>query len=276
VASTYEQINAQGYSYIPFPHLDFTWKGYTWFSAQSQSWFEYWTFYNQGDTVIDNTTYHKIAANTYLREDSLKRVYFTNRNFAMNEKLLYDFSLSAGDTLRSGQTTFQIDSVDTIEYQGVLRRTLYSHWHNGALRGNDVWIEGIGSNRGPLGVWHMYSGPGHHSVLCQASENSFVKFHTNDELANNCSYYSSSEEPSFLSYHIYPNPTNDKLIINPENHAAIDVSVYDISGNCLLVQKNVFSFPAGISIKHLSQGYYILKLINPEGISFSSRFVITK
>lgn len=264
---------SQSYTYAPFPVNNFVWEGYTYFSAQSQSWVEYWTYSNQGDTVVNGITYHKIASGTFTREDSLMRVYLSSNLFSANEKLLYDFSLSVGDTLLSGQTTFVIDSVDTITYYNTIRKTLYSHWINGALRGNDVWIEGIGSNRGPLGVWHMYSGPGHNSVLCSAKENNDIKFQRNDGVSNNCSHFSGLDE---ISLSLYPNPVANAITISSENSAELDVFIYDAMGNNLFTQKNVESFPYRVSISHFPKGCYVLKVMNKIGTTTCRRFIVDR
>ena len=270
---------AQSYVYRPFPVTDFTWKGFTSFGAQSQSWISYWTYYNQGDTILGNFTYHKIASNTYTREDSIKRVYFTSAAFALDEKLLYDFSLVAGDTMLSGQTRFQIDSVDTLDYYGVSRRTLYSHWHVGALSGTDIWMEGIGSYQGPLGVWHMFSGPGHSSVLCKASESSIVKFERNDMEATICSNFDSLDETSPLVIHLSPNPANQTITLIAEESASSDpfnVLVYDITGACVRnIQPNSIR-SLTIPVNDLSPGYYVVKVSNGNHHLAAKGFIIAR
>ena len=270
---------AQSYIYHPFPDTDFTWKGFTSFGAQSQSWISYWTYYNDGDTLVDNLTYHKIASNTYFREDSVKRVYLTNGAFALTEKLLYDFSLVAGDTMLSGQTRFQIDSVDTVDYYGVSRRILYSHWQNGGLSGKDIWMDGIGSYQGPLGVWHMFSGPGHSSVLCKAIESSIVKFERNDMAAITCSNFDSLDETSPLVIQLSPNPANQTIRLTAEKSASsepFNVLVYDITGACVRnIQPNSIR-SLTIPVNDLSPGYYVIKVSNSNHYLAAKGFIIAR
>jgi hypothetical protein len=111
-----------------------------------------------GDTVIGSYNY-QIISGYFIRRDSVGRVF---EYFSNSEKILYNFSLQAGDTLELGNyfdysylnVTAYIDSTDSImiDYP---RKRLYLHYvglNGGTFQ--DIWIEGIGS------MWSDFLFPG--------------------------------------------------------------------------------------------------------------------
>jgi len=115
------------------------------------------------DTVISGLTYHKLyksADMTFdeseycgaLREDATHKVYYMAAD-ASTARMIYDFSMVVGDTLRSQTTPHTaegiVDNIDTVTIDGIHHmrwnfRTMTAPvgtvWPGGA------WIEGIGNS----------------------------------------------------------------------------------------------------------------------------------
>lgn len=115
--------------------------------------------YFSGDTIINGLTYAKAYNVGYsqcfplgyagaLRNDSINRkVYFVEVD-STNEKLLYDFNLSIGDSIPqlNPYTVIYVTSIDSILINGTyLRRFAFSYI--GGSNGSYI-IEGIGSMTG--------------------------------------------------------------------------------------------------------------------------------
>lgn len=197
---------AQAYTYQPFPDSNFTWKGY--FIIQppmgSSSYINDWTCRMKGDTTFNKLVYHIVGGLGYLREDSTKKVYYIKyADTTFHEILLYDFSLSTGDTLHSEGYNYVITAVDTPLYQGLPRRTLHVDYSGS----KDVWIEGIGSSQSPIFWWwhYYYSVLYHASAICTAVQGTTTVFQKNND--TNCDQYYLDVNPiSSGNLLLFPNP----------------------------------------------------------------------
>jgi len=123
----------------------------------------------KGDTVIGEYTYKRLFKDDTcigaMRENN-KRVYFYDDE-ENREIIQYDFNLGI-----DGKQDFKDDSdwllgtidshIDTIEYVGIPRRTLYLYTVDSNatddtpayIRNGTAWIEGIGNNHFP--IWYDY------------------------------------------------------------------------------------------------------------------------
>ena len=72
-----------------------------------------------------------------------------------------------------------------------------------------------------------------------------------------------------LIKNIYPNPVKDKLIVELNNHqnSSLDIKIYSIFGKELLTLANR-NYNQHLDLNHLSSGYYILSVFNPENNQF--------
>ena len=159
-------------AYIPFPtqlaqwNCSY-WEG--WYNSPSDMGTESdkFSYVTDGDTIFNSVTYTKILLsdwhdtywilpvsgvyqNSYFtgpsyigcyRNDSLnQRVLFLPRD-SMNEKLLYDFSLNVGDTLRDWWHVIQglytsvnvVDSIDSVLIDGLYRKRLFLNADHGYM-----------------------------------------------------------------------------------------------------------------------------------------------
>lgn len=255
----------QTYTYIHFPEPDLVWCGFQRHHAMGNSWNTYWTAYRYGDTVIHNRTYSMVGS-AYFREDSLKRVYYTVSpdTSIVPEKLIYDFSLTVGDTMFSSPSAFFIVlSVDTYAYCGIPRRRLL-------VSGNgvdviDSWAEGIGSTQwGPKGVFEA----------CDCGITAMVR----DTIPIlNCSYPScgvtniSDGNPNSPQFDIYPNPFSTQLIFSLTSNEQTTVSLYNLFGQQVLQQ--TFTNSTTINTEQLVSGIYFYELRNNKGVVKTGKVV---
>ncbi len=264
---------AQTYNYIPFPDSNTTWKGYTIQCAMGSCWVNHhWTYRMSGDTTINNNSYHRINSDFYVREDSNKRVYIISEADSVTpEKLLYDFSLSVGDTI-SSPAFWIVRAIDTPSYNGVKRRTL----HIGTVSSTrDKWIEGVGSLISP--VWQReYNCCCCGWVnLCEVSQDSVLTYSTPS--SNACSFFNDiKDELDDKILSIYPNPATDELTITTETNEPVDIAVYDMLGNELRSIQNSSANSIKVKVSDLPAGYYLLKLISSHGSSSIKGFIIAR
>ncbi|MDA8650540.1 hypothetical protein N9L39_00365 [Flavobacteriaceae bacterium] len=124
------------------------------------------TYFTNGDTIVNDTFYkvldgfHYISRSFLLREDqSARRVFLrkTEVDGTSQEYLLYDFSMSVGDSIEMSNpiTPFPQNAgyfiVDSIISRPLVNGNEYRHFYmspspsNQSSNNTCVWIEGVGS-----------------------------------------------------------------------------------------------------------------------------------
>ncbi len=226
------------------------------------------TYSIDGDSVIDNYTYKMIwmtfdsidASWMYqglLREDS-NIVYYVPSD--ASEGVLYDFNLEVGDTAYiknmfcyDTEVQVVIENIDTAEYLGISRR----RWHLAEDYGfPEFWIEGIGSNLGPLHTKYVMC------IVCPTWE--LLCFHQNENLlyslspSNDCYIVNISEFDSQPNIEIFPNPAREKFEVRSAEFGVDLIEIFDMSGRKVLEQQ----FPAStrefeVDISKLMSGSYL-------------------
>ena len=168
------QLFAQNYK--PFPTSNAVWNEVHYDTHNGVC--QHSSTYIKTDTIINGKTYHKfettkyisllnnnncgigynyyVVNNGYFRNDSInQKIWYINPSLnVFSDTLLFDFNLQVGDTLPELFFTFDyynyyIDSIDYINYGGVLRKRLFikDFFQQGSLP-QTFLIEGVGSNRG--------------------------------------------------------------------------------------------------------------------------------
>ena len=256
------EVKSQAYTYIPFADSIMSWKGYREICAMGSCWpGSLWSYHTAADTSINNNLYRQIISdNGYLvgcfREDANKKVYFIYAaDSSSQEKVLYDFSLSIGDSvLRGDPAVFvKVVNVDTPAYKGIQRRTLH-------LTSYDNWIEGIGSTASPIGSWAYAT---LRSVECVAIQNSAIVY----ELSCQSLFVGIEESPD-KHLTISPNPSSTSFTIHLSSPPTTQTyfNLYDALGRAVkreeiisettTMQRN--NLPIGIYFWQLQQGNKIL------------------
>lgn len=191
------------YEYVPFPTSDAIWSEVYHFRDDA-NWqppaYERFAV-NGEDTVINNIVYKKIYMflNTVfdrntasyvgaLREDEQKRIWLKTDNplhpskplsYDVEEILLYDFSVNAGDTIKSEYINFHtgdgvvVEKIDTIQIGNTYRKKI-------KIKTDEFidieWIEGIGSLYGLFFASYLVS------PICSCEKNYLIGFKYQDEI----------------------------------------------------------------------------------------------
>jgi hypothetical protein len=208
-----------------------------------------------------------------LREDSSK-IYILFDG-STTEYLLYDFSVQLGDTTEtfslpnSGYNVYFVyDStfVDSIwGHQRNIRRMTGFTFVNGNFNFNytDYWIEGIGSLKGF--IWLQYNNfyknrscLGAYSELKDFSliEDS-LKYQCRDSIFMEPPFYVNTDEEQLNNLlSVYPNPTENNIILNiSDEHAVSTIHLTNLQGKTL---KRYQGFQKNIPVTDLSNGLYFL------------------
>ncbi len=173
-------------NYVPFPDSGGLWKETYWWQPSPFFYNGIGDTYIEGDTVINDTVYHKvynlrrdvfcsdsiISEPEYdgaLREDTINQKVYYRGIINASDQLLYDYSLEIGDTLQTNMYTpyygVYVTAIDTITtFDGVHRRI----WYLDSEEPFDGWpqiIEGIGSTSGLHGGTEPYW-EGWNELLC--------------------------------------------------------------------------------------------------------------
>ena len=271
---------AQEYSYIPIV------------KPGNQIWTEDRGYYGEDDyhfskyslsdedTIIENETYKKLyllssnnpntAIPHYiggLRENAEKQVFF--KRDTLESVLLYDFSLSIGDTFSSPYAypyIYEVISIDTINYESIQRRVFKI-----AIFGyNDVvgkWIEGIGNYEGLLFDMNIRTTTAHiwGRIRCY-EHNEVLLYHNFFQGGNDCITPLISLDDISLqdnSITLYPNPANNQVNISSENVINL-IEIFNSLGQSVY-KTNVKSRKKIIDINSLSKGVYVIGVNTENG-----------
>lgn len=208
------------------------------------------------DTVFDPNAYGPEYGDTigFLREtmDS-KKIYFLDR-YAMEEILLYDFSLSLNDEFSYSDMwdthVLKVISIDSVDYFGIKRLTF-------TLLNEDLetinWIEGVGSTKGLLYDKYYFG-----LLLCLNDNQELIYKNT---LGYDCfkSGFDAIQETEVKdALVIYPNPASDYISID-NNELIKSIEIFDLYGN-----KIYYSNPnintTKISLLGFNKGLYLMKI----------------
>lgn len=212
--------------------------------------YSYFTIFSE-DTIIGGENYKRIFKSTdssiwthigFVREDSLKRIYF--RDTLNSEGLVYDFDVNIGDTINFNNPlipylifsgTYVIDSVYTINFSGIMRKAIdiiVSSDIYGYSR--ETWIEGIGNLLGILEGGRLLSPTTgwDYRLLCFYENGTllyqnplypycYYPTNTND-------YWDNKTKKGFI---IYPNPAYNKIYVECDTKLEnIYLEIYNIWG----------------------------------------------
>lgn len=251
------------------------------------------TYYTNGDTLVDGTSYkildgyHYISRSFLLREDVAEKKVYTKIYLPSEELnyLLYDFSLEVGDSFEmfNPATPFPREG-GMFDLDSIINRTLvdgndYRHFYfspsagNTASTENAVWIEGVGSLSiltAPGGAPDI-NGVGHLSCFYKSG----THVYENLDSITKC-------ERAILSVHdikkelwnvnIYT--SGDAVeIINASD--VENITVYSITGRKVAEMSNDTN-TANLSLptSDLSEGLYILKASDALGRAKTFKFLV--
>ncbi len=235
-----------------------------------------------GDTMIDGRVYHEIMETVnsghapmlvgVIREENQKLWY---RRVLLDaslseEILLYDFTVSIGDSLVVGGLSslkMVVDSVSLENIGGKDRKKIELRYEN-EEQISETWIEGLGSDQGLL--YSGWSNPeitgGYYRALC---------FHHDGELIWQNEDYeacviTSTVEEAEGAFSLYPNPTSNEVRI-----VGVDVRevlVYNAFGQLVKTVKNTNE----ISVERMPAGVYLLRIQDKRGLFYKERITVVR
>lgn len=249
-----------------------------------------WTYEFIGDTLINSTQYKKLIkvsgnGNSMplgyvgaMREDS-GRVYYLavydsssqesnwclyfNEEFIdsvnfVEERLIYDFNLTIGDTLYN-QTIVWIDSVDLGD--GVLRKRVDVSYQGHPA---EYWIEGIGSGKGLI------------ECGCHIFENEYNLNCYQDSSINypDPCLNLSVQKPEQPRWTLSPNPATDVVkLIGFEGRNA-QIQVRNMLGESVLATS--IRTDGTVDIRSIDAGIYTVSIHQPKAPIETRRLVIVR
>ncbi len=281
------EAKSQAYTYHPFPDSNAVWEQWQVIYPMGSYTPLPKHYYYNGDTVIDNTSYHKLfyfryginAFHGLIRSDTLKRTFFRwNNSDDSIEHLIYDFSLMPGDTLfdlighicsiNPIYSDFHtiIDSKDTITLlDGSIRNKFNVRiFYCGQLHYSSAWIEGIGCLIGPTTIFMGYYG--FNATLCQFKYGNAIVY---QNTFAQCNYFSSTdnlEEGNKIQITPNPSTTSFTLQLSSPPTTQTYFLLYDALGRQVKREEiisttttiNRDNLPNGISFWQLQAGNEIL------------------
>lgn len=249
-----------------------------------------------GDTVLNGFVYKKLVEDPlcglsilndfrFLREDTIEKKIYETFGEGGDESVLYDFSLSVGDTFYYDRNRkFKI--IDSIT-NNIQNPFFCGDIENNApdlsidnprvyyLNGSPspiIWVEGIGSLAGSFRNTTTWGGGfPFTTVLCNNNNEDGELFHyifceepvyCRSEGVNTISNHNVT---SHLYISIFPNPATIELYIDsylPKEYNIIRFNVYDTSGR--LVQNHIYDGVNTISVNNLLGGVYFLEILTDQ------------
>lgn len=249
-----------------------------------------YTLIFNGDTLIDNKIYHKnyfslvqhvgfnpgttlisSAYNGCLRSEG-EKVYYIAKD-SLEEFLLFDYSLSIGDTIPKGQFNDTINRIitDTVTMEmedgSYRRKYVINHWNP------RFFLYGIGYETGLLQpssfIIHPYDGGTDFVTYCESG----IKIYYDHNVggfynASNCDFPVSSQiKESKYIYSIYPNPCINGTISIKGLNDKDQIERITLINELGLTIKD-FQIEAStikeLNIKGIDAGSYILRIIEKD------------
>jgi hypothetical protein len=267
-------LNAQSSVYHPFPIDSAVWR----MDVSMTSCGGYCYTYDLkmlGDTIIGSLSYKKILGyNRALRDDPIqKKVYIYSYPYNQ-EYLLYDFSLSVGDTVSNWWSemsgpfgeTFVISSVDSVLINSQYRKRLTIQQSGGWF--SVQIMEGIGSGQGLF----MVLMPFEHYELLTCFQGDGALIYSNGSHTS-CGDLLSSKEINYLQTNVavFPNPSNGKFQIKTEV-GFNQLEITDVLGKTIY-KSEIKNRSAEIDLSDKLPGIYFVRLSDLEGNSVVKKIV---
>lgn len=284
-------LNAQTNVYHPMLTDSTTLWRYSWVDVCSTSPIVICTYYYDykisGNTIFAGQTYKIVKKNVsnsycnciphnggvpitftyYLREDTLaKKVY--SYDSIIGDKLIYDFSLSVGDTM-PGYGNCQIATIDSILIGGNYRKRFISvsSWE---------FIEGIGDVGSAWGgneadlVYHPCGGSlsPNTKFICFKQNN--IDLYVKDSSA--CGLALNVEENKYNNFEVsvFPNPTTSTITIETDKTDCF-YELKNMLGQTVFTSK--FSNKINIDLSNFDNGIYFVRVMDEKGNSVVKKII---
>lgn len=238
----------------------------------------------QYDTVFCGQNYSKMNFYDYnqigyFRSDSLKTYFRKTSNCSDKEYLIYDYSLTVGDTAFVGfnlnlfnekdTSEFVLESIDTVSFFGVDRQRFkmkYDPSNQGWFGRSMYWINGIGSEIHPFYSFNCLMDGCEQSfqLLCYDSL-SIQLFQS--PITTNCitTILGITDLESEIS--IAPNPFVDEITISVQNSSIFQINIFSSVGTKIKEYSIDYKDVLDIETTDLLPGSYFVEIKTNNGIS---------
>jgi hypothetical protein len=246
------------------------------------------TSYVEKDSIINNIEYKKIVTysssdfsssvntfqmifqcysiapkhfSTFFREDTFQKKIFRIIDFTSGqEELLSDFNLQIGDTLKYlGNFNPIVDSIGTENFNGVLRKVIYSTINSNTYK----LIEGVGGNINfPLlgyGEWGIPI----HTLKCYSKGGQIIYGDTSQPSLKKPAIAVSTKDIFKNSFTL--NYSNNSFQINNPNNEKLKIVLLDLMGNKIISETTNSIYYQSKIAHSISTGIYFLQVGNEKG-----------
>lgn len=239
--------------------------------------------YLQMHKTLDTTFQTSIPTGNYYREKDNK-VYLLQPGSP--ERLIYDFNLTAGDTLTIDAGFFKLPikviAIDSVILEDGSKRKRLTIQDNRPFEDRTAfWVEGIGSDLAPLDTWSMFISDCGSNLHCFYQQNELLYMaYPNDPYS--CvlrgETVSIKEITELKNIKIFPNPFSNDLYMDAElikgfplNHD-YTIIISDAQGRRLYQNKGNQINNFHINTTHWRSGFYFL-IIQSEGRILSRKLL---
>jgi hypothetical protein len=264
-----------------------------------EKWYEISKFQINGDTLVNDTVYHKIhreynwlrldydddtdTVSYYtgleeirlLREESGK-FYTRNSN---KDICIIDFNLEIGSEVNVDGFNAEIYEIDTIQIENETRRVFKTNFYHKIY-------EGIGTTKGLFeGLTWLGPHPAH-TLICYQHNGVNYQLHESyipgGLSLESCDSLIFKEilTSSFIpirnnEFRVFPNPFTEEVTIDLGDHSTdkIRISIYDLSGRRVMIRTvNKLDHEIELQLSQLNKGVYFLEL-EFEGFIYNRKLI---
>ena len=261
--------NIQGQNYHPLPDSNVIWITELYQGVSIPN--SYFIDFTGPDTIINSLKYRQLFCTEgshvlpqpltgdyegAYRNDTNGKVFVVPAN-SIQEYCLYDFSKVPGDTIKNIPVVyfcpiyismFRNGIVDSVKFDTLGTRTLKKMYLTITGLGNQIWMEWVGSQHGGFapcdfdteglfcmsyndtiyyqGSYHSFLGLEYDYIYSPGKCDTIVVSEIN-EINNN------------KGFQIYPNPANEKIMINNFDYQNHDISIFNLFGECEIGRAHV-------------------------------------
>lgn len=287
-------VSAQTSTYYPFPDSDAMWNIHSIYYAGPYSQEMIYSIRLEGDTMISGVVYHKLTVpfvqilpsgpvrlgtavvpgyQGAIRQEIQDRKVYIMPPGSVDELLLYDFNLRAGDTVKGyiegGCHRDIVTSIDSVK----VGNDYHKRWKIGASMYLDYYIEGVGYNYGLLLQSPCQSVDLPDVTISCFSQNGITLYPDTISVCEVITGTGRQAEPDMM-FRVTPNPSAGRFRIEFSQPGRIsDVRIQNMNG--ALVYHFCNHIPADLFISLGEAGMYFLSVTDLDGLTVSQKISVS-
>lgn len=234
-------LSGLAHAYVPFLE-----NNYTWHSTEGGWVPQQYKYFLSGDSVFEGQTYQVMTSElidvpgqtvfeVLVREDiEEQRVYARWDDI---ETLLYDFDMTVGETVEIAVQGCPVEMTCTgVGTIPILSGGQRNAWYFDFGFGGEIWIEGIGSNNGPIAPGAYICTADWDPILNCFYENNQLRYDNPDD-SNSCGLTGIEDLYDQINWDVLI--TQGTVRITPKDHSPFQMHVYNSLGQTVF-QKNAW------------------------------------